>query len=245
MTPARRGPVTRAPRVAPQAAPQEPEAPIPAPGPADPAIAPEAPPVDATVPGAALMDAMDRDPITGASFAQMAAALPADEPARAVVGTCSCGAEQVIVLAPEYAAQEGACHLPLDWQPRTVHPLEAAGVHFDLTFRAAGVAGPARKACPHNAPDGECDACAAAAPDDGGFEIPLDEGEEIVAQATRLEPVVGTDEMVPITYLVTSAGRKVGIDPDGWVAVVMGPDLDVIQPPAPKPPRASWKEPRD
>ena len=97
---------------------------------------------------------------------------------------------------------------------------------------------------PEGAPAADDPAADTTDGDDDGVEIPLDPGEEVIATATRFEPALGTEEMVPITYFVTSAGRKFGVDPDGWLAVVTGPDMDTILPPAPKPPRASWKEPR-
>jgi hypothetical protein len=79
---------------------------------------------------------------------------------------------------------------------------------------------------------------------DGGQDIPLDPGEVILATAIRWEPDGGLPEAVPVTFVVTSAGRKIGIDPDGWMAVTTGPPLDVVAGMVPKPPRRSWKDPR-
>lgn len=73
----------------------------------------------------------------------------------------------------------------------------------------------------------------AAAPDEA--DLPLDEGEEITAERT--------DESGDL-IVVTSFGRKIGISPDGWIAVLMGPDLAARVPSVPKPPRSSWKDPR-
>lgn len=115
-----------------------------------------------------------------------------------------------------------------------LHPIEALMGPLDIRFEATGVAGPAREACPEcNGPLAEC------GHDDDGIDIPLDEGEEVISQTVRIE-----DGETPVLYLTTTAGRKVGIDPDGWMSVATGPELDVILPPVPKPPRKSWKEPR-
>lgn len=67
-------------------------------------------------------------------------------------------------------------------------------------------------------------------------ELPLGEGEEIVAQRT-------TDEAVLI--VVTNWGRKVRIYPDTTYEVVTGPPFGADVRATPKPGRPSWKEPRE
>lgn len=69
----------------------------------------------------------------------------------------------------------------------------------------------------------------------GDADLPLADGEEVVGQ--RLDD---DGDLV----VVTSFGRKLGISPDGWIVVLMGPPLDREAASVPKPPRKSWKDPR-
>lgn len=66
-------------------------------------------------------------------------------------------------------------------------------------------------------------------------EFPFDSGETVLSQRV--------DADAPITYIVTTFGRKVGISQDGWISVLIGPDIDLVVPPVPKPPQMTWKGP--
>ena len=70
------------------------------------------------------------------------------------------------------------------------------------------------------------DAAEPGAKEEGGKDLGLNPGEEIIAQRT--------DDLA-ILWAVTNFGRKLRIDPDGNVEVVTGPPLDVILPPKPIP----------
>lgn len=81
-------------------------------------------------------------------------------------------------------------------------------------------------------PEPEVDAPVAVS-HDGGVELPLAEGEVIVAQSLHDDADL---------YVVTNFGRKVRIDPDGNIEVVTGPPFAQEVPAIPKPPRATWHE---